>query len=248
MKKNSNTTSCTPLNGVLEVRNIDAGYGDLQVLSDVNMKFADKKITLLMGPNGAGKSTLLKTVFGLITPTHGEVVLDDKKIIAKPHTLIQKGVSFIPQDHRIFPNMSVKENLELGLHFIKDKKVIEKRIEEVLELFPMLDGRLEHKAGNLSGGQQQMVALARGLITKPRIMLLDEPSIGLAPGLVVETFNKIKEINQTLGTTFVIVEHNLKSLLPIVDYTYILNQGKIATEGNPDSNTITKMLDQIFVD
>lgn len=233
---------------MLEVKNIDAGYGDLQVLSDVNMAFKDGKITLLMGPNGAGKSTLLKTVFGLITPTNGSVFLDDNKIHARPHSLVKKGVSFIPQDHRTFPNMTVRENLELGLHFMKDKKVIKERIEEVLKLFPMLDGRLEHKAGNLSGGQQQMVALARGLITKPRIMLLDEPSIGLAPGLVQETFNKIKEINKILGTTFVIVEHNLKSLLPIVDYTYILNQGRVATHGNPDSSTITKMLDQIFVD
>lgn len=233
---------------MLEVRNIDAGYGDLQVLSDVNMAFRDNKITLLMGPNGAGKSTLLKTVFGLLNPTAGEVVLDGNKINAKPHSLVKKGVCFIPQDHRTFPTMTVRENLELGLHFEKDKKIIKERIEEVLEIFPMLDGRLDHKAGNLSGGQQQMVALARGLITKPRIMLLDEPSIGLAPSLVQETFNKIKEINKTLGTTFVIVEHNLKSLLPIVDYTYILNQGKIATEGNPDSSTITKMLDQIFVD
>jgi branched-chain amino acid transport system ATP-binding protein len=233
---------------MLEVKNIDAGYGDLKVLSDVSMKFEENKITLLMGPNGAGKSTLLKTIFGLIKPTNGSILLNNEVIKPEPHKLIKMGVSFVPQDYRVFTNMTVRENLEIGVHFIKDKKIVKQRIEEISELFPMLMPRLDDLAGNLSGGQQQMLAIARGLITKPKIMLLDEPSIGLSPGLVVETFNKIKEINSKLNTSFIIVEHNLKSLLPIVDYAYILNQGKVVSEGRSDSNTIKKMLDQIFVE
>jgi len=233
---------------MLEIKNIDAGYDDLQVLSDVSMVFETEKITLLMGPNGAGKSTLLKTMFGLVKITNGEILLNNKIIAPEPHQLIKMGVSFVPQDYRVFTNMTVKENLEIGIHFIKDKKVVNQRIEEISDLFPMLMPRLNDLAGNLSGGQQQMLAIARGLITKPKIMLLDEPSIGLSPGLVAETFNKIKEINIKLKTTFIIVEHNLKSLLPIVDYAYILNQGKVVSEGKSESDAIMKMLDQIFVE
>lgn len=153
----------------------------------------------------------------------------------------------IPQGKRVFRNMTVLENIELATHFWKSRKEFPERLEEVLKIFPDLRSRLEHLAGNLSGGQQQMVALARGFINKPKLVFLDEPSIGLSPKLISETFHKIKELNQTLGTGFVIVEHNLKTLLPLTDKAYILDQGEIVYDGKTESKTLDKMLDKIFV-
>lgn len=231
---------------MLELKNITAGYGRKAVLRDLSVCFPQNKITVVMGPNGAGKSTLLKVAYGLLETKQGSIYLNDNKITPTPQRLVEEGMFLIPQGKRVFPTMSVLENIELATHFWKDRLLFNTYLEEVLTHFPDLKPRLGEKAGNLSGGQQQMVALARGLINKPKMLFLDEPSIGLAPKLIKDTFLKIREINQKLGTGFVIVEHNLQTLLPLTDHAYILVQGEVVYDGATDTKTLAKMLDKIF--
>ena len=231
---------------MLELKNVTAGYGKKMVLSDVSVKLNDNTITVVMGPNGAGKSTLLKTAYGLIKTSSGDILLDDKKIVPTPQKLVEYGIFMVPQGKRVFTNMSVMENLELATHFWKDRSMFPERLEEVLAHFPDLRERLDDLAGNLSGGQQQMVALARGLLNKPKMVFMDEPSIGLSPKLINDTFHKIKEIKDNLGTAFVIVEHNLKTLLPLTDWAYILDQGKVIYDGKSEGKTLEKMVSAVF--
>ncbi len=231
---------------MLELKNIKAGYNKKVVLNDVSVTLKDNTITVIMGANGAGKSTLLKTAYGLLKPMAGDVLLDSKKISASPQSYVEQGIFYVPQGKRVFRNLTVLENLELATHFWKDRSTFPERLEEILTHFPDLKPRLQDLAGNLSGGQQQMVALARGLINKPRMMFMDEPSIGLAPKLTSDTFHKIKEIKDTLGTAFVIVEHNLKTLLPLTDWAYILEQGQVVYDGKSESKTLEKMLSSVF--
>lgn len=231
---------------MLELKNIIAGYGRKTVLHDVNAILKDNTITVVMGPNGAGKSTLLKTAYGLLKSTSGDILLDDKKITPSPQMLVEKGIFMVPQGQRVFRHMTVRENLELATHFWKDRSEFPQRLKEVLEHFPDLVERLDGLAGNLSGGQQQMVALARGLLNRPKMVFMDEPSIGLSPKLINDTFRKLKEIKDTLGTSFVIVEHNLKTLLPLTDWAYILEQGKVIYDGPSEGKTLEKMLAATF--
>ncbi len=231
---------------MLELKNIKAGYGKKVVLEDISAVLRNHAITVIMGTNGAGKSTLLKTAYGLLKTMSGEIWLDDKKIMPTPQKLVEQGIFMIPQGKRVFRNMTVLENIELATHFWKDRSEFPSKLEEVLAHFPDLRSRLDDLAGNLSGGQQQMVALARGLINKPKMVFMDEPSIGLSPKLINDTFHKLRELNQTLGTAFVIVEHNLKTLLPLTDYAYILQQGKVIYSGKSDGKTLEKMLTKVF--
>lgn len=231
---------------MLELKNVNAGYGKKMVLSDVSVTLNDKTITVVMGPNGAGKSTLLKTAYGLIKTSSGDILLDGKKITPTPQKLVELGIFMIPQGKRVFRNMTVMENLELASHFWKDRSIFPERLDEVLAHFPDLKERLDDLAGNLSGGQQQMVALARGLINKPKMVFMDEPSIGLSPKLINDTFHKIKEIKDNMGTAFVIVEHNLKTLLPLTDWAYILDQGKVIYDGKSEGKTLEKMVSAVF--
>lgn len=231
---------------MLTLKNISAGYDKRMVLNDVSVKIDPSLITVIMGPNGAGKSTLLKAMYGLLPLAEGHAELDGKSIKPSPQKLVEEGIFMIPQGKRVFRNMTVLENIELATHFWKNRKEFPDRLAEVLKIFPDLKNRLDHLAGNLSGGQQQMVALARGFINRPKLVLLDEPSIGLSPKLINDTFYKIKELNQKLGTGFVIVEHNLKTLLPLTDKAYILDQGEIVYDGKAESKTLEKMLDKIF--
>jgi branched-chain amino acid transport system ATP-binding protein len=231
---------------MLELKNVNAGYGKKMILEDVSVKLKDNTITVVMGPNGAGKSTLLKTAYGLIKSTSGEILFNGEKIVPTPQKLVECGIFMVPQGKRVFTNMTVLENLELATHFWKDRSVFQERMEEVLSHFPDLRERLNDLAGNLSGGQQQMVALARGLLNKPKMVFMDEPSIGLSPKLINDTFHKIKEIKDTLGTSFVIVEHNLKTLLPLTDWAYILDQGKVIYDGKSEGKTLEKMISAVF--
>ena len=173
-------------------------------------------------------------------------MLDDKKIVPTPQKLVEAGIFMVPQGKRVFRKMTVMENLELATHFWKDRTIFPERLEEVLAHFPDLRERLDDLAGNLSGGQQQMVALARGLLNKPKMVFMDEPSIGLSPKLINDTFHKIKEIKDGLGTAFVIVEHNLKTLLPLTDWAYILDQGKVIYDGKSEGKTLEKMVSAVF--
>ena len=231
---------------MLELKNIKAGYGKKAILNDVSVQFRDNSITVIMGANGAGKSTLLKTAFGVIKPMGGEIYLDGRKIHPTPQNLVKGGICFIPQRDRVFPEMSVLENLELATHSWSNRSLFGQYLDDVLEYFPDLRSKLESMAGELSGGQQQMVALARGLISKPKMILMDEPSIGLSPKLINDVFHKIKDLKNRTGTAFVIVEHNLKTLLPLTDYAYILQDGRVAYDGKSNGKTLEKMVSVIF--
>lgn len=231
---------------MMELRNVNAGYDKRQVLNEVSVKIQPGRLTVIMGPNGAGKSTLLKVMFGLLKPSSGEILLDGEPLKPQPASLVRQGILMVPQGKRVFRNMTVLENIELASHFWKDRSIFKSRLDEVLEHFPDLKSRLEDSAGNLSGGQQQMVAIARGLLNRPRLMLLDEPSIGLSPKLISDTFNKIKNLSDTLNTGFVIVEHNLKTLLPLTDYAYILDQGRVVYGGPSRSQTLDQMTARVF--
>ena len=232
---------------MLELKNINAGYdAKRRVLFDISAKIRNNALTVIMGPNGAGKSTLLKVMYGLLSPQEGEIFLNNKKINPKPQNLVEEGIFMVPQGKRVFRNMTVLENLELATHFWKDRSKFEEKLEDVIAHFPDLKARFNDLAGNLSGGQQQMVAIARILINNPKLVFLDEPSIGLSPKLIQDTFNRIKAIKDKTGTGFVIVEHNLKSLLPLVDHAYILDQGKVVYDGKAESKTLDKMLSSTF--
>lgn len=232
---------------MLELKDICAGYDSKRrVIHDIDIQIRDKAITVVMGPNGAGKSTLLKVMYGLLKPQKGEIFLDGQKITPRPARLVEAGIFMVPQGRRVFPNMTVLENFELATHFWKDRSPFGRKLGEILTYFPDLKTRLGDLAGNLSGGQQQMVALARILINRPKLVFLDEPSIGLSPKLIQDTFKKIREICDETGTGFVIVEHNLKMLLPLVDYAYILDQGREVYEGPAEGAALDKMLKSIF--
>jgi branched-chain amino acid transport system ATP-binding protein len=231
---------------LLELNDIHSGYDGRPALHGINMMCREGEIITVLGPNGAGKSTVLKTIFGLLPARQGTIRWQGQAIKPAPHRMVESGLSFAPQGKSVFPNLTVKENLETGVHFIKDRKDIKNRLDEMLALFPALEEKLEDCAGDLSGGQQQMVILARGLMTRPKLLLLDEPSLGLAPKIVREVFVRIREINQRLGTAFIIVEHNLKSLLSIVDQAYVLNQGRVIAAGTPQDENVAATVQNIF--
>jgi branched-chain amino acid transport system ATP-binding protein len=234
-------------NILLKLNNIHVHYGGVKALDGASIQIDEGEIVALMGPNGAGKSTILKTIFALAPIESGEVFWNGVKIDLKPHEVAELGISFVPQGKRVFPSLIVRENIEIGGHSIKSRKVLKERLDEVLNLFPSLKEKLDQKAGQLSGGQQQMVAIARGLITDPKLLLLDEPSLGLAPKVVKEVFAKIKEINKKRNTAIIVVEHNIKSLLEITNRAYVLDKGKIISEGEGKDFLKSDVLEKVFM-
>ena len=208
---------------ILRIRDLDAGYGDLQILTDVDLDVAAGEYVTIVGPNGAGKSTVMKTVFGLTTHMGGTVEFEGEAIHGlSPEQIIQKGIGFVPQTDNVFPGLSVRENLEMGAYILDS--VPEDRIEEIYERFPILRERENQKAGDLSGGQRQMVAMGRALMLDPDLLLLDEPSAGLAPDLVSDMFDRIDRINES-GTAILMVEQNAKEALRRCDRGYVLVDG-----------------------
>lgn len=230
---------------LLQLKNIHASYGEIPVLQDLSLHINAGEIVALMGPNGAGKSTVLKAIFGLL-PHTGDVIFEGQKIHPSPFELVKMGIAFVPQGRRVFTTLSVEENLEVGGHFLNDKKECARRVAGLYKLFPLLEEKKKVRAGMLSGGQQQLVAIARGLMTEPKILLLDEPTLGLAPKIVKEMFTTIKNINTERGTAVLVVEHNLHSLLPITDRAYVLNHGKIAYSGSGEETSKSDILERIF--
>ncbi len=232
---------------LLELKNMSVYYGGVQALHDVSVTFKEGRITALMGPNGAGKSTLLKSIFGLVPIKNGQVIWEGVRVSPIPYKMVKLGISFVPQGKRVFEHLSVYENLEVGGSVIGDKDVVRERIEVVMKTFPMLHEKRKMKSGTLSGGQQQMLALARGLITEPRVLLLDEPSLGLAPKIVKEVFTKIREINEIHKTTIIVVEHNIRSLLNVASEAYVLNRGEVVYGGDAKSLEHTSVLEDVFL-
>jgi branched-chain amino acid transport system ATP-binding protein len=215
--------------GVLDVVGLDAGYGDLRILTGVDMTVADGEYVTIVGPNGAGKSTVMKTVLGLATYIDGKILLDDDPVHDDAtDEIIRKGVSYVPQTENLFPTMTVRENLEMGA-YIHDE-VPGERLAGVFERFPILEERQRQRAGTMSGGQQQMLAMGSALMVDPDVLLLDEPSAGLAPDLVDEMFDRIDEINDA-GTAVLMVEQNATEALRRCDRGYVLVNGENAYEG-----------------
>ncbi|WP_336343923.1 ABC transporter ATP-binding protein [Halalkalicoccus ordinarius] len=209
---------------LLDVESLDAGYGDLQILEDVDLEVAKGEYVAIVGPNGAGKSTVMKSVFGLTTYMGGSIRFADEEISGlRPEEIITRGVGYVPQNENVFPSLTVKENLEMGAYILED--VPQERLRAVYDRFPILKERRTQKAGTMSGGQQQMLAMGRALMLDPDLLLLDEPSAGLAPDLVADTFDRVDEINAD-GTAVLIVEQNAKEALRRCDRGYVLVQGR----------------------
>lgn len=219
---------------MLEVKDLEASYGYLKVLRDISLTAKEGDLVALVGPNGSGKSTTLKTIFGLIKPDKGKIFFKKMNISGKnPDEIVRLGISYVPQGRRVFQTMTVEENLEMGAYILEDKNLVKERIEEVYEFFPMLKEKRNQKATFLSGGLQQMLSIGRALMLKPELLLLDEPSLGLAPKIMVEIFRKIKEINKQ-GTTIVLVEQNARMALEIANKSYILESGRVVMHGGSE--------------
>jgi len=216
---------------MLELNSIDVFYDNIQALSDVNLVVEDGEMVTLVGANGAGKSTTLKAISGLNKPKKGDIKLKGKSLNSlKASDIVRMGISHVPEGRRIFSNMTVMENLEMGAYIRDDKSNLKRDYDKVFALFPRLKERKNQIAGTLSGGEQQMLAIGRALMSKPKYLLLDEPSMGLAPLVVKEIFSILKDIND-LGTTILLVEQNAKMALSITDRAYIIKNGQIELEG-----------------
>lgn len=216
---------------MLKVEDINVYYGAIHAIKGISIEVNDGEIVALIGSNGAGKSTTMRTISGLMRPKTGKVTMDGVDLTNVPaHKIVGMGLCQVPEGRHVFANMTVLENLELGAYLRNDKDGIAKDMEEVFEKFPRLRERKDQIAGTLSGGEQQMLAMGRALMSRPKILLLDEPSMGLAPLLVKEIFNIIKEINAS-GTTILLVEQNANMALSIADKAYVLETGRITLNG-----------------
>jgi len=217
---------------LLQVRKLNVAYGDVQVLWDVDLDIYPGEIVALVGANGAGKSTLLATLSGLLVPRSGEITMDGKPIAGRPaHMVVAAGIAHVPEGRRLFPALSVLENLRMGAFLRRDKAAIEADLTHVLDLFPRLKLRLQTAAGKLSGGEQQMVAIARGLMARPQLLMVDELSLGLAPVIVEDLIEIINTVNRE-GTTVLVVEQDVQTALEQAHYGYVLETGQVVLQGD----------------
>jgi branched-chain amino acid transport system ATP-binding protein len=220
---------------MLEVDNIHSYYGSIHALKGISLGVEKGEIVTLIGANGAGKSTTLRTITGLMKPTIGQIFLNGDDITPlKPHLIVHKGVAMVPEGRRIFARLTVMENLDMGA-FIRDRKDIPKELERVFSLFPRLKERRNQEAGTLSGGEQQMLAMARAMMTHPQVLLMDEPSMGLAPVLVETIFETIQFVNKQEGTTMLLVEQNAQMALSVANRGYVLETGNIVLTDSAES-------------
>jgi len=232
---------------MLEVQLVNAKYGDLPALWDVSLKVDEGKIIVLIGPNGAGKTTLLRTIVGLHRPSSGKILLDGKPIhTIPPHQIIERGLSLVPEGRRLFTGMTVLENLQVGAHSSRARVQVKRLLNQVFEIFPILAERRHSLAATLSGGMQQMLAIGRALMGAPRLLLLDELSLGLAPLVVRSIFQVVTRINQE-GTTILMVEQNARTALELAHHAYILEQGRIVGHNTGQAMLKDENVRQIYL-
>lgn len=220
---------------MLTVKNIDVYYGDVQVLKNIQFEIHEGELVSIIGSNGAGKTTLINTISGIIKPRKGKIYFLNKEISAlPPHLIVKEGVVQVPEGRLLFPEMTVRENLEMGGYLSNNNEELKKRIELVFELFPILRERERQIAGTMSGGEQQMLAIGRSLMSAPKLLMLDEPSLGLAPMIVQLIFNLIQRVNKELGITVLLVEQNVQHACQISDRALVIENGEVVLEGKAD--------------
>ena len=232
---------------LLELVDLSVRYGQVRALTDVSLGVGKGEVVAVMGPNGAGKSTVLKAVMGLAPVVDGHVNWRQQRLTAPTHEIVREGIAFVPQGRRVFTHLTIEENLEMGCLYLNDAREKQRRLDTVLELFPVLHEKRRDLASQMSCGQQQMLALCRGLMAGPEVLLLDEPTLGLAPIVVNEVFQKVAEISEKLSTTIMVVEHNIKGVLDIVDRAYVLDMGRVVHDGTPESIQQTDILTRVFL-
>jgi len=217
---------------MLQVDGIDVYYGDVQVLKKVSLDVREKELVVVIGANGAGKTTLIKSISSLLKPRNGSITFDGKRISdMAAHQVVTEGIIQVPEGRLLFPDMTVQENLEMGGFQIRNKDVLTQRMESVYEMFPILRERRRQLAGTLSGGEQQMLAIGRGMVAAPKLMMFDEPSLGLAPKLVQSIFDLVVRINKELGITVLLVEQNVQHSCQISDRAFVIENGEVVLQG-----------------
>ena len=232
---------------LLELDGVSVHYGAVVALEDVCLGVGEGEVVAVMGPNGAGKSTVLKAIMGLAPVMGGTVYWRQEPLEAATHEIVKEGIAFVPQGRRVFTHLTVEENLEMGCLYLGDPSEKRRRMDSVMELFPILHQKRRDLASQMSGGQQQMLALGRGLMASPGMLLLDEPTLGLAPIVGKEVFQKVADISRVLQTTILVVEHNIKGVLNIVDRAYVLDKGRVVHDGTPQSVRDTDILTEVFL-
>ncbi len=221
---------------MLEINNLHVYYGGIHALHGISMRVPDGKIVTLLGANGAGKSSTLRTIAGLVKASDGSISFNGQNLLGlKSFEVLRCGIALVPEGRRVFSNLTVRENLILGAYTRNDNSEIKRTMEEIFALFPRLEERINQPAGTLSGGEQQMLALGRALMSQPKLLMIDEPSLGLAPVLSQGVLKKLKEINQLKGQTILLIEQNARAAMSIADYAYILETGKIVLEGDAEN-------------
>jgi len=233
---------------LLTVENLESGYGPMQILWQPSLKVEQGTITSLLGPNGAGKSTTVSTIFGSVTPWRGTVEFEGDDITMAPtHAKVDRGITLVPEGKHLFKGMTVYENLTMGAYRKEALRHLEGSLSLVYSLFPILEERKNQIAGSLSGGQQQMVTIGRALMTKPRLIMLDEPSQGLAPKLVLEVFDTILKLKEEIGLTILLIEQNAELVLNTADYVYVMHEGRIKAEGRPEEIKESKDIREAYL-
>ena len=218
---------------MLEIRELACAYGKIEALRDVSLSAKAGEVTCLLGPNGAGKTTLMMTLAGILQPTHGSITFEGESLLGlSPAQIVDRGLALVPENRLVFPALSVRENLMAGAYRRKDRAAIASDIEHQLERFPRLRERIDQLAGTLSGGEQQMLALARALMSRPRLLLMDEPSVGLAPKVVAEIFGIVRQLHAE-GTSIFLVEQNVHMALKVAQHFFLLQQGRVTFSGTP---------------
>jgi branched-chain amino acid transport system ATP-binding protein len=233
---------------MLELKNVSTVYEPIPMLMDVSIKVGKGEAVCLLGTNGAGKTTMLKTIISMVKPVSGEVYLHGQRLDLLPsHKVIQTGIAIVPEREGLFPKMTVETNLLLGAYYEKDKKKIQSRMEEVLTIFPRLKERFHNKAGTLSGGERKMLGIGRALLSDPQVLLMDEPSLGLAPALVNEVYAVIERIKQQKNMAILLVEQNAKIALSVVERGYILQKGAIILQGSTAELQASKIVQESYL-